>query len=73
MKMEIKFWDSSTVKLTEYDIENQILKVEFKNGNVYEYYKVSDEVWNDLQEADSIGKYLNAHIKGKFDYKQIKP
>ncbi len=71
--MEIKFWDSSTVKLTEYNIENQILTVEFKNGNVYEYYKVAENVWNDLQEAESIGKYLNAHIKGKFDYKQIKP
>jgi hypothetical protein len=72
MKMEIKFWDSSTVKLTEYDIETQTLTVEFKNGNVYEYYKVADEVWTELSNADSIGKYLNAHIKGKLDYK-IKP
>ena len=71
--MEIKFWESSTVKSTEYNTENQILTVEFNNGNVYEYYKVADEVWEELLNADSIGKYLNAHIKGKFDYKQIKP
>lgn len=73
MKMEIKFWESSTVKLTEYDIETQTLTVEFKNGNVYEYYKVAEETWTELSNAESIGKYLNAHIKGKFDYKQIKP
>ena len=71
--MEIKFWESSTVKLTEYDIETQTLTVEFKNGNVYEYYKVAEETRTQLLNADSIGKYLNAHIKGKFDYKQIKP
>lgn len=71
--MEIKFWESSTVKLTEYDIESQTLTVEFKNGNVYEYYKVAYEDWRSLLDAESIGKYLNAHIKGKFDYKQIKP
>ena len=71
--MEIKFWESSTVKLTEYDFENQTLTVEFKNGNVYEYYKITYEDWRSLLDAESIGKHLNAHIKGKFDYKQIKP
>ena len=71
--MEIKFWESSTVKLTEYDIETQTLTIEFKNGNVYEYYKVAEETCTELLNADSIGKFLNAHIKGKFDYKQIKP
>lgn len=71
--MEIKFWESSTVKLTEYDFENQTLTVEFKNGNVYEYYKITYEDWRRLLDAESIGKHLNAHIKGKFDYKQIKP
>ena len=71
--MEIKFWESSTVKSTEYNIETQTLTVEFKNGNVYEYYKFTEIDWNSLQNADSVGKHLNAHVKGKFDYKQIKP
>lgn len=71
--MEIKFWESSTVKSTEYDTKTQTLTVEFKNGNAYEYYKFTETDWNSLQNADSIGKYLNTHIKGKFDYKQIKP
>jgi hypothetical protein len=71
--MEIKFWESSTVKSTQYDIDSQTLTVEFKNGNAYEYYKVTYEDWRELLNAESIGKHLNAHIKGKFDYKQIKP
>jgi hypothetical protein len=71
--MEIKFWESSTVKSTQYDIDSQTLTVEFKNGNAYEYYKVTYEDWISLLDAESIGKHLNAHIKGKFDYKQIKP
>lgn len=71
--MEIKFWESSTVKSTEYDIDSQVLTIEFKNGNAYEYYNVTYEDWRSLLDAESIGKHLNAHIKGKFDYKQIKP
>jgi hypothetical protein len=71
--MEIKFWESSTVKSTQYDIDSQALTIEFKNGNAYEYYKVTYEDWRELLNADSIGKHLNAHVKGKFDYKQIKP
>lgn len=69
--MEIKIWESSTVHLTEYNSENQTLKVEFKNGNIYEYYKVPLNVWESLLEADSIGKYLNTHIKGAYDYKKL--
>jgi hypothetical protein len=71
--MEIKFWESSTVKSTQHDIDSQVLTIEFKNGNAYEYYKVTYEDWRELLNAESIGKYLNAHVKGKFDYKQIKP
>ena len=71
--MEIKFWESSTVKSTQYDIDSQVLTIEFKNGNVYEYYNITYEDWRSLLDADSIGKHLNTHIKGKFDYKQIKP
>jgi hypothetical protein len=71
--MEIKFWESSTVKSTQYDIDSQALTIEFKNGNAYEYYKFTYEDWRELLNADSIGKHLNAHVKGKFDYKQIKP
>ena len=71
--MEIKFWESSTVKSTQYDIDSQVLTIEFKNGNVYEYYNITYEDWRSLLDAESIGKHLNAHIKGKFDYKQIKP
>jgi hypothetical protein len=70
--MEIKFWESSTVKSTQYDIDSQVLTIEFKNGNVYEYYNLTYEDWRSLLDADSIGKHLNAHIKGKLDYK-IKP
>lgn len=71
--MEIKFWESSTVKSTKYDIDSQILTIEFNNGNAYEYYKFTETDWNSLKDAESIGKHLNAHVKGKFDYKQIKP
>ena len=71
--MEIKFWESSTVKSTEYNAETQTLTVEFNNGNAYEYYNFTEIDWNSLQDAESIGKHLNAYVKGKFDYKQIKP
>lgn len=72
MEMEIKFWNSSTVLSTEYDVEKEILRVEFKNGTIYEYYKFPKDKWDILTEAESIGKYLNTCVKGAYDYKKVK-
>jgi KTSC domain len=49
-----------------YDYDREILQIEFNNGAVYQYSAVEPEVWEDLQETDSIGSFYNREIKGYY-------
>jgi hypothetical protein len=47
-----------------YDLPSSVLEVEFANGKgVYEYYDVPLSVYSRLMAAESIGIYLNEHIR----------
>ncbi|BAZ09438.1 hypothetical protein NIES4071_12460 [Calothrix sp. NIES-4071] len=63
--------DSSLANAVGYDAENHVLQVEFQNGAVYQYTGVDDEVWDDLQQTDSIGKYFNQEIKGNYQCARV--
>lgn len=58
--------NSSMAKAIGYDRTAQTLQVEFNNGSIYEYAGVEQETWESLQTADSIGKFYNSQIKGKY-------
>jgi len=47
------------------------LQVEFNDGSVYDYYGVPASVYRGLLGAGSKGKYLDAHVKGRFDYERV--
>ncbi len=42
---------SSNVMAAGYDIQSQTMKVQFKNGLIYEYYGVDLDLWNSFVEA----------------------
>lgn len=54
-----------------YDYHTQTLQVEFQTGAVYQYLGVDEDTWEDLQSADSIGKFFNQQIKGLYESEQI--
>lgn len=62
----------NTPKSTEfsqigYDPSTQTLAVTFRDsGATYTYGDVPESEWNAMQSADSIGKYYNANVKGKY-------
>lgn len=61
---------SSRVMGMSYDTEKQELKVTFKRGGVYLYYEVSEEIFNALKTAPSLGKAFESLVKRaghKFD------
>jgi KTSC domain len=45
----------------------RILQVEFRNGATYQHAGVEPEIWQELHEANSIGKYFNNQIRGNYD------
>jgi hypothetical protein len=60
---------SSNVLSIGYAPELQILEVEFKSGEIYQYMGVSVNMYNSLMNASSIGGYLDKFIKkGGFTY-----
>ncbi len=63
--------DSSMANAVGYDEENQVLQIEFASGAIYQYSGVEPEVWEELHDTDSIGKYYNAEIKGNYDCDRI--
>lgn len=62
---------SSLFKSVGYDEKEQLLQVEFKNGDVYNYSDITQEMYQALSSAESIGKYYLANIKGKFNANKI--
>ena len=63
-KMEmIKVISSNIVAIGHYDDD---LYVEFESGT-YVYYNVPKEVFTEMLNAESKGKYMRAHIRGQYE------
>ncbi|MEQ8935461.1 MAG: KTSC domain-containing protein [Amphiplicatus sp.] len=69
--MEMHSVDSSNIEAVGYDAESQTLQVEFKSGATYQYFDVTQELFDGLMIAPSVGKYLNDHIKGTYRYSRV--
>lgn len=54
---------SSNILSIGYDQDSATLEVEFKNGSVFQYFGISQDVYSGLMNADSHGSFLDAHIK----------
>lgn len=62
---------SSMAASIGYDKNEQILQVEFHNGAVYQYSGVEADTWSDLHDAESVGRYYNYQIKGKYECDRV--
>lgn len=68
MNVELTPVTSSTIEAFGYDPALSELYVQFKSGAVYTYTNVESETYSSLCEAESFGKFLNANIKGHYEY-----
>ncbi len=59
--------DSSAIASVGYDAGRETLEVEFRSGNVYRYFGVPEEVYEDFLRARSKGRYFGSFIRGRFD------
>ena len=69
--MEMTSVNSSNVESVGYDEDSSTLQVEFKNGGTYQYFDVPENVFIGLRDADSVGGYLAAVIKGSYRYSKV--
>lgn len=64
--------DSTNLSSVGYDPQNKVLEIEFKNGNIYQYFSVPENINLGLISASSAGKYFNSNIKDIYRYTQVK-
>ena len=47
------------------------LHVKYKSGQTYVYAGVPESHFHNARSSDSVGKYINANIKGTFDHAKL--
>lgn len=57
------FSNSSTIASCGYDEEKKCLTIQFTSGSSYEYDDCSEELYKDLTESESPGKFFSQNIK----------
>ncbi|CAB3817541.1 KTSC domain-containing protein [Achromobacter piechaudii] len=62
---------SSTIVAIGYDEPSQTLEVEFNTGAVYQYYNVSQALFEQLMQAGSKGQFLAYQIKSAYPYSRV--
>ena len=63
--------ESNYLQSVGYDASEQVLEIEFKKGEVYQYKDVPIVVYTDLMNASSHGKYFNANIKDVYPNQKL--
>lgn len=64
--MEREAVNSSNLASVGYNPDSETLEVEFKNGNIYEYYNVPQFMHERLMQAGSVGTFFNSEIKNSY-------
>lgn len=62
---------SSNLRSVGYDSELKILEIEFKEGRVYSYNNVPNEIHQGLIKASSKGKFFSNYIRDRFSTKRL--
>lgn len=70
--MEMHFVDSSMIQAFGYDEDSQMLMVIFNSGKTYQYSEVPKEIYDELLEADSKGRYMGDCVIDCYPYTLMK-
>lgn len=63
--------ESSHVSGIRYDPDTQDLYVQFRDGETYRYKDVPQNVWIELQEHGSKGRYVNIVLRRRYRYERV--
>jgi len=69
--MERENVHSSMIASFGYESDTSTLEIEFKSGVVWQYYDVPENVYYDMKNSGSLGKYFHANIKGQYGESQV--
>lgn len=69
--MKRKPVESSDVVSIGYDAKERTLEVEFREGRLYCYFDVPQDIYEHFLKADSYGGYFNSYINGHYRYRRV--
>ena len=69
--MERSYVPSTNVASIGYDEATETLEVEFLSGSIYQYYNVQKNIYEEMNQAGSKGKFLNTYIKNAYPYSRV--
>ena len=55
--IDFKYHKSTNIYSTEYNLKTQELIIEFMRGHRYKYYNISKDLYKEMLESESIGKF----------------
>lgn len=55
----------------DYDAETQELIINFQRGNPYRYRQVPDWEIENMEKAESMGRYFNENIRNRYDFDEV--
>lgn len=61
---------SSVLRSIGYDADTETMEAEFSSGIIYQYFDVPVKTFNEICEAESIGKAFNA-LRGAFAFRAL--
>ena len=71
LTMERRSVSSSSISSIGYEGTTSTLEIEFSDGAIYQYFDVSQAVYDELMSASSHGQYLAHQIKGHYRYARV--
>lgn len=64
--------DSSSIAEIGYAPQQRQLEVLFRNGGLYRYFGVPEAVHRALLQAESIGRYMNRHVRTRYRFRRLR-
>jgi hypothetical protein len=64
--------ESSMLISVAYDAKEQILEVKFKQWEVYQYFEVPSNVFEELLKAESKGRYMRSYVIDCYPYVRVR-
>jgi death on curing protein len=68
--MQMERIKSSAIARVRYDFDRKVLRLEYRNGRLYDYFDVPLEVYEELLDAESAGEFVNRVIKPNYEYSE---
>ena len=62
---------SRDIAIVGYEAENLMLEVAFRDGGVYRYQNVPQEIYRRFMDAPSMGTFFSEKIKTAYPYEKI--